>query len=205
MPPGSWSGPTGHPHSGTSGARRQSPTSPPSPPTARRSWRRPRWRQGWSEPPRRPWPRWAATPPAGPAAPAARGIRAADPTRGRRPGLGPRGPEEGLRRQIRGRGSSWRSCGGCRSSRSAWWSSSLVAYAIISSVADVGLANLVDEFAAADLTWLAVALALSPVIPVKAAVATLGASFRRSGSGPSSCSSTPSSSSRWPCRARPPG
>jgi uncharacterized membrane protein YbhN (UPF0104 family)/tRNA A-37 threonylcarbamoyl transferase component Bud32 len=60
----------------------------------------------------------------------------------------------------------------------------LVAYAIISSVADVGLANLVDEFAAADLTWLAVALALSPVVPVAQAVATLGASFRPLRFGP---------------------
>ena len=60
----------------------------------------------------------------------------------------------------------------------------LVAYAIISALADVGLANLVDEFAAADLGWLAVALALSPVIPVAQAVATLGASFRPLRFGP---------------------
>jgi uncharacterized membrane protein YbhN (UPF0104 family)/tRNA A-37 threonylcarbamoyl transferase component Bud32 len=60
----------------------------------------------------------------------------------------------------------------------------LVAYAIISALADVGLANLVDEFKAADLGWLAVALALSPVIPVAQAVATLGASFRPLRFGP---------------------
>ncbi|HVD15536.1 MAG TPA: hypothetical protein VNK73_13970, partial [Actinomycetota bacterium] len=60
----------------------------------------------------------------------------------------------------------------------------LVAYAIISAVADVGLANLVDEFKAADLGWLAVALALSPVIPMAKAVATLGASFRPLRYGP---------------------
>jgi uncharacterized membrane protein YbhN (UPF0104 family) len=54
----------------------------------------------------------------------------------------------------------------------------LVAYAVISSLADVGLANLIDEFRAADLAWLAGALALSPVVPVAQAVATLGASFR---------------------------
>jgi uncharacterized membrane protein YbhN (UPF0104 family)/tRNA A-37 threonylcarbamoyl transferase component Bud32 len=60
----------------------------------------------------------------------------------------------------------------------------LVAAAIISSLADVGLANLIDEFKAADLGWLAVALALSPVIPVAQAVATLGASFRPLRFGP---------------------
>jgi uncharacterized membrane protein YbhN (UPF0104 family)/tRNA A-37 threonylcarbamoyl transferase component Bud32 len=60
----------------------------------------------------------------------------------------------------------------------------LVAYAIISALADVGLANLIDEFAAADLGWLAVALALSPAIPVALALATLGASFRPLRFGP---------------------
>jgi uncharacterized membrane protein YbhN (UPF0104 family)/tRNA A-37 threonylcarbamoyl transferase component Bud32 len=60
----------------------------------------------------------------------------------------------------------------------------LVAYAIISAVADVGLANLVDEFKAADLGWLAVALALSPVVPMAKAFATLGASFRPLRFGP---------------------
>jgi uncharacterized membrane protein YbhN (UPF0104 family)/tRNA A-37 threonylcarbamoyl transferase component Bud32 len=60
----------------------------------------------------------------------------------------------------------------------------LVAYAIISALADVGLAKLIDEFKAADLTWLAVALALSPVIPMAKAFATLGASFRPLRFGP---------------------
>jgi uncharacterized membrane protein YbhN (UPF0104 family)/tRNA A-37 threonylcarbamoyl transferase component Bud32 len=60
----------------------------------------------------------------------------------------------------------------------------LVAYAIISALADVGLANLIDEFKAADLGWLAVALALSPVVPVVHAFATLGASFRPLRYGP---------------------
>ena len=60
----------------------------------------------------------------------------------------------------------------------------LVAYAIISALADVGLANLIDEFKAADLAWLAVALALSPVIPMAKAFATLGASFRPLRFGP---------------------
>jgi uncharacterized membrane protein YbhN (UPF0104 family)/tRNA A-37 threonylcarbamoyl transferase component Bud32 len=60
----------------------------------------------------------------------------------------------------------------------------LVAYAIISALADVGLDNLIEEFKAADLGWLAVALALSPVIPMAKAVATLGASFRPLRFGP---------------------
>ena len=60
----------------------------------------------------------------------------------------------------------------------------LVAYAIISALADVGLANLIDEFKAADLAWLAVALALSPVVPMGKAFATLGASFRPLRFGP---------------------
>jgi len=60
----------------------------------------------------------------------------------------------------------------------------LVAYAIISALADVGLANLIEEFKAADLVWLAVALALSPVIPMAKAFATLGASFRPLRFGP---------------------
>jgi uncharacterized membrane protein YbhN (UPF0104 family) len=60
----------------------------------------------------------------------------------------------------------------------------LVAYAIISALADVGLASLIEEFTAADLGWLAVALALSPVVPMAKAVATLGASFRPLRYGP---------------------
>ena len=60
----------------------------------------------------------------------------------------------------------------------------LVAYAIISALADVGLANLVDEFKAADLGWLAIALPLSPMVPVVHAFATLGASFRPLRYGP---------------------
>jgi uncharacterized membrane protein YbhN (UPF0104 family)/tRNA A-37 threonylcarbamoyl transferase component Bud32 len=60
----------------------------------------------------------------------------------------------------------------------------LVAYAIISALANVGLANLIDEFKAADLGWLVIALALSPVIPMVHAFATLGASFRPLRYGP---------------------
>jgi uncharacterized membrane protein YbhN (UPF0104 family)/tRNA A-37 threonylcarbamoyl transferase component Bud32 len=60
----------------------------------------------------------------------------------------------------------------------------LVAYAVISALANVGLANLIDEFKAADLGWLAAALALSPVVPMVHAFATLGASFRPLRYGP---------------------
>jgi uncharacterized membrane protein YbhN (UPF0104 family)/tRNA A-37 threonylcarbamoyl transferase component Bud32 len=60
----------------------------------------------------------------------------------------------------------------------------LVVSAIISALADVGLANLIDEFKAADLGWLVIALALSPVVPVVHAFATLGASFRPLRYGP---------------------
>jgi uncharacterized membrane protein YbhN (UPF0104 family) len=60
----------------------------------------------------------------------------------------------------------------------------LVAYAMVSAVANVGLANLVDEFKAADLTWLAAATLISPVYPVAQTVATLGASFRPLRFGP---------------------
>jgi uncharacterized membrane protein YbhN (UPF0104 family)/tRNA A-37 threonylcarbamoyl transferase component Bud32 len=60
----------------------------------------------------------------------------------------------------------------------------LVVYAVISALADVGLANLIDQFKAADLAWLAGALALSPVVPLAQAVATLGASFRPLRFGP---------------------
>lgn len=60
----------------------------------------------------------------------------------------------------------------------------LVVYALISSLAQVGLDNLIDEFRGADFGWLAVALALSPVVPVAQAVATIGASFRPLRFGP---------------------
>jgi uncharacterized membrane protein YbhN (UPF0104 family)/tRNA A-37 threonylcarbamoyl transferase component Bud32 len=60
----------------------------------------------------------------------------------------------------------------------------LVAYAIISTVANVGLANLVDEFKGADFWWLAGATLLSPVVPVAQTFGTLGASFRPLRFGP---------------------
>src|SRR4029450_9430212 len=55
----------------------------------------------------------------------------------------------------------------------------LVAYAMVSAVADVGLANLADEFKAADLGWLAAATLLSPIYPVAQTGARGGAGFRR--------------------------
>src|SRR5829696_1788500 len=60
----------------------------------------------------------------------------------------------------------------------------LVAYAMVSAVANVGLANLVDEFKGADLGWLAAATLISPIYPVAQTVATLGASFRPLRFGP---------------------
>ena len=51
----------------------------------------------------------------------------------------------------------------------------LVAYALISAVANVGLKSLIEEFQDADLTWLALALALSPTVGVAQAFATIGA------------------------------
>ena len=72
---------------------------------------------------------------------------------------------------MRSRGVTRSGRGGCRvwsEPGYRWWG----------WLANVGLANLIDEFEAADLGWLAGALALSPVVPVAQAVATLGASFR---------------------------
>jgi uncharacterized membrane protein YbhN (UPF0104 family) len=51
-------------------------------------------------------------------------------------------------------------------------------------VANVGLANLVDEFKGADLGWLAAATLISPIYPIAQTVATLGASFRPLRFGP---------------------
>jgi tRNA A-37 threonylcarbamoyl transferase component Bud32 len=60
----------------------------------------------------------------------------------------------------------------------------LVAYAMISAVANVGLDKLVDEFEGADLGWLVAATLISPIYPVAQTVATLGASFRPLRFGP---------------------
>jgi uncharacterized membrane protein YbhN (UPF0104 family) len=60
----------------------------------------------------------------------------------------------------------------------------LVAYAVISAIAGVGLSTLVDEFKSADLGYVLTALLISPLIPVGSAFATLGASVREVRFGP---------------------
>lgn len=55
----------------------------------------------------------------------------------------------------------------------------MVAYAVISAVAGVGIDNLVAEFAGAHWGWVVAALLISPVIQVGQAVAMMGASIRR--------------------------
>ena len=60
----------------------------------------------------------------------------------------------------------------------------LVAYAVISAVANVGLESLIEEFQEADLTWLALALALSPTVGVAQAFATIGACIKPVRFGP---------------------
>ncbi len=60
----------------------------------------------------------------------------------------------------------------------------LVAYALISAIADVGLQSIVDEFRSADSTWLVGALAVVPVVGVAKAVSTMGASIRPVRFGP---------------------
>ena len=167
-PPGSWSGPTGHPPSGTSGARGWPPTTPTSPPTAPRSWSRPRWRRGRNAPRRPRWPRWGPTPSPrccrccsrrrSSARPATRSATRTGTWRTcARPAPNAAGVELPKLAQLRR--VSLRSVG-------VVVLIGLVAYAIISALANVGLANLIDEFKAADLAWLAVALALSPVVPM---------------------------------------
>ena len=60
----------------------------------------------------------------------------------------------------------------------------LVAYAVISAVANVGLQSLIDSFKNADLAWLALALALSPTVGVAQAFATIGACIKPVRFGP---------------------
>ncbi len=61
----------------------------------------------------------------------------------------------------------------------------MVAYAVISAVAGVGLDNLVAEFADAQWGWVLAALLLSPTIQIGQAIAMMGASLRRVRFGPS--------------------
>ena len=60
----------------------------------------------------------------------------------------------------------------------------LVAYVVISAVADVGLDSLIEEFQRADKTWLALGLALAPTVGVAQAFATIGACIRPVRFGP---------------------
>jgi len=60
----------------------------------------------------------------------------------------------------------------------------LVAWAVISAIANVGLQNLIDEFQAADLGWLVAAIAIVPVIGVAQAFGTIGSCIRPIRFGP---------------------
>jgi uncharacterized protein (TIRG00374 family) len=54
----------------------------------------------------------------------------------------------------------------------------LLTYFVVSSLANVGLSNLIDELKGADWTWLVTALLLSPMIQVAQTFGTIGASIR---------------------------
>jgi uncharacterized membrane protein YbhN (UPF0104 family) len=60
----------------------------------------------------------------------------------------------------------------------------LVAWAVISAIANVGIDNLVAEFQAADLGWLIAALAIVPVVGVGQAFGTIGSCIRPVRFGP---------------------
>jgi uncharacterized membrane protein YbhN (UPF0104 family) len=60
----------------------------------------------------------------------------------------------------------------------------LVAYVLISAVAQVGLQTLIDTFQSADGLWLLAALLVSPVVQVLQAFSTIGASIRPVRYGP---------------------
>ncbi len=60
----------------------------------------------------------------------------------------------------------------------------LVAWAVISAIANVGVDNLVQEFKAADLAWLAAAIALVPLVGVPQAFGTIGSCIRPIRFGP---------------------
>ena len=60
----------------------------------------------------------------------------------------------------------------------------LIAYVIISAVADVGLDSLIEEFQEADLVWLGLALAFAPVVAFPQAFSTIGACIRPVRFGP---------------------
>ncbi len=60
----------------------------------------------------------------------------------------------------------------------------LVAYVMISAVAQVGLQSLIDSFRSADAVWLLAALLLAPIIQVPQAFSTIGASLQPVRYGP---------------------
>jgi uncharacterized membrane protein YbhN (UPF0104 family) len=60
----------------------------------------------------------------------------------------------------------------------------LVAYAVISAVANVGLDNLIHEFQEVDTAWLMLALVLAPTVGVAQGFATIGACIRPVRFGP---------------------
>lgn len=60
----------------------------------------------------------------------------------------------------------------------------LVAYTLISAVANVGLSTLIEEFQKADLIWIGFALLMSPIVGVAQGFATVGACVRPVRLGP---------------------
>jgi len=60
----------------------------------------------------------------------------------------------------------------------------LVAWAVISAIANVGLQNLIEEFQAADLAWLIAALVAVPMVGVPQAFGTIGSCIRPIRFGP---------------------
>jgi len=60
----------------------------------------------------------------------------------------------------------------------------LVAWAVISAIADVGIDNLIQEFQAADLAWLVAAIVMVPLVGVPQAFGTIGSCIRPIRFGP---------------------
>jgi uncharacterized membrane protein YbhN (UPF0104 family) len=60
----------------------------------------------------------------------------------------------------------------------------LVAWAVISAIADVGIDNLIQEFQAADLAWLVAAIVAVPLVGVPQAFGTIGSCIRPIRFGP---------------------
>jgi len=60
----------------------------------------------------------------------------------------------------------------------------LVAWAVISAIANVGLDNLIDEFQSADIGWLIAAIALAPAVGIGQAFGTIGSCVRPVRFGP---------------------